>query len=229
VEQTTQFTIGAQAMCSDGDCGEVTRVVIDPIAEEVTHLAVEPRHPEGLARLVPLSLIDADGSEVRIRCTLAEFAQLDPAEETQFVPGPAGYPPYEPQQVLAWPYYGLGIGSGLGLGAGLAMGGIGMGDGPVSQAVTYDTVPLGEVTVRRGEPVHASDGEIGRVQGLVIDRGSRHVTHVLLQEGHLWGRKEVAIPISAVASTDAGIQLKITKKDVEDLPPLATDQPGSQA
>jgi hypothetical protein len=28
-----------------------------------------------------------------------------------------------------------------------------------------------------------------------------HVTHVLLQEGHLWGRKEVAIPITAVAGT----------------------------
>jgi sporulation protein YlmC with PRC-barrel domain len=229
LEETTQFTIGATAICSDGDCGEVTRVVIDPIAEEVTHLVVEPRHPEGLGRLVPLSLVDADASEVRIRCTLAEFARLDPAEETQFVPGPAGYPGYGGQQVLAWPYYGLGIGSGLGVGAGLAMGGIGMGDGPVSQAVTYDTVPLGEVTVRRGEPVHASDGEIGRVQGLVIDRGSRHVTHVLLQEGHLWGRKEVAIPIGAVASTDTGIRLKITKKDVEDLPPLATDDAGGQA
>jgi sporulation protein YlmC with PRC-barrel domain len=229
VEETTQFTIGAKATCSDGDCGEVTRVVIDPIAEEVTHLVVEPRHPEGQGRLVPLSLIDADASEVRIGCTLAEFARLDPAEETQFVPGPAPYPPYEPQQVLAWPYYGLGIGSGLGLGSGLAMGGIGMGDGPVSQAVTYDTVPLGEVTVRRGEPVLASDGEIGRVQGLVIDSASRHVTHVLLQEGHLWGRKEVAIPIGAVASTDSGIQLKITKKDVADLPPLPPGQPGGQA
>jgi sporulation protein YlmC with PRC-barrel domain len=225
VEETTQFTIGAKAACSDGDCGEVTRVVIDPIAEKVTHLVVEPRHPEGLARLVPLSLIDTDASEVRIGCTLAEFARLDPAEETQFVPGPAPYPPYEPQQVLAWPYYGLGIGSGLGLGSGLAMGGIGMGDGPVPQAVTYDTVPLGEVTVRRGEPVLASDGEIGRVQGLVIDSVSRHVSHVLLQEGHLWGRKEVAIPISAVTGVDDGIRLSITKHEVQDLPPVDVDHP----
>ncbi len=28
--QTTQFTIGAEARCSDGVCGEVTRVVVDP-------------------------------------------------------------------------------------------------------------------------------------------------------------------------------------------------------
>jgi len=44
------------------------------------------------------------------------------------------------------------------------------------------------------------------------------VTHVLLQEGHLWGRKEVSIPISAVTGVDAGIRLNITKKQVEDLP-----------
>jgi hypothetical protein len=46
-----------------------------------------------------------------------------------------------------------------------------------------------------------------------------------LQEGHMWGRKEVAIPVSAVVSVDAGIRLNITKKQVEDLPPLHTGHP----
>jgi PRC-barrel domain len=69
--------------------------------------------------------------------------------------------------------------------------------------------------VCRGDRVHATDGDIGRVQGLVIDRRSRHVTHVLLQEGHLWGRREVAIPVSTVASTTGGIQLNIAKQEVQ--------------
>jgi hypothetical protein len=55
---------------------------------------------------------------------------------------------------------------------------------------------LGEVEIRRGDHVHASDGDIGRVHGLVIDPRNHRVTHVLLQEGDLWGRKQVAIPIS---------------------------------
>ena len=79
--------------------------------------------------------------------------------------------------------------------------------------------------IRRGEPVHATDGDIGRVQGLVVDPGNHYVTHVLLQEGHLRGRKEVAIPVSAVASTDDGIQLTITKQEVQDLPPVDIDHP----
>jgi hypothetical protein len=41
----------------------------------------------------------------------------------------------------------------------------------------------------------------------------------------MWGHKEVAIPISAVESVDAGIRLNITKKQVEALPPLDQGHP----
>ena len=97
--------------------------------------------------------------------------------------------------------------------------------GEVPQPVTYDTIPLDEVEVRRGEQVHATDGAIGSVQGLVIDPRNHHVTHVLLQEGHVWGRKEVAIPIGAVRGVDNGIRLNITKQQVEDLPSVDIDHP----
>jgi sporulation protein YlmC with PRC-barrel domain len=204
--ETEQFTIGAQASCTDGPCGTVIRVVLDPVKEELTHLVVEPTHRQGLGRLVPLSLVDLTAGEVRLRCTIAEFEKLDSAEETQFVPGTSGYAEYGPEQVLSWPYYGLG---GVGMELDLEN---------ASRTVTYDTVPLGEVAVQRGQHVHATDGDIGQVQGLVIDPGSHHVTHVLLQEGHLWGRKEVAIPISAVTGTADGIELSISKQDVENLP-----------
>ena len=146
--------------------------------------------------------------------TRAEFERLDSAEETQFVPGSSGYAAYGPDQVVSWPYYGLAATPGI--------------DPEVvnaSPVVTYDTIPLGEVEVRRGDAVHATDGDIGRVQGLVIDPRSHHVTHVLLQEGHLWGRKEVAIPISAVTRVDDGIWLSITKQDVAGLPPVDIDHP----
>ncbi len=209
------FTIGAEASCADGVCGRVTRVVVDPVAQAVTHLVVEPEHRQGLGRLVPLDLVDTTGGQIRLRCDLAGFARLDSAEETEFVPGTRGYAEYGPAQVLSWPYYGLGGGPGV----------LGESVPSVSQTTTYDAVPLGEVAIRRGDPVHATDGAIGRVQGLVMDRGSRHVSHVLLQEGHLWGKKEVAIPIGAVADVEVGIRLKISKQEVQDLPPVDVDHP----
>ncbi|MGH9079551.1 MAG: hypothetical protein ACRDYE_05660 [Acidimicrobiales bacterium] len=42
---------------------------------------------------------------------------------------------------------------------------------------------------------------------------------LILQEGHLWGRKEVAIPIGAISTVDGGIQLNITKQEVHNLLP----------
>jgi len=91
------------------------------------------------------------------------------------------------------------------------------------ETVTYDRVPAGEVEVRRGEHVHATDGAIGRVQGLVVDPSDHHVTHVLLDEGHLWGKKRVAIPIGAVTGASDGVRLSLTKDEVGDLPPIDLD------
>ncbi len=210
--ETTPFTIGARASCSDGACGKVSRVVVDPVARAVTHLVVEPKHRLDVGRLVPLDLVDATTGEIRLRCTLADFEKLDPAEETRFLPGTPGYPGYDPEQVLSMPYYGMGMGGG-------------MGGAYVPVTVTYNAVPLDEVEVRRGEHVHATDGHIGKVQGLVIDPDSHRVTHVLLQEGHLWGRKEVAIPIGAVTGVNDGIRLNITKQQVQDLPPVDIQHP----
>jgi len=192
--EPAQFTIGARASCSDGSCGEVRRVIIDPAARTVTHLVIDPGHRHEPARLVPLHLVDAATGEVRLRCTLAEFGQLDRAEDIEVI------------EDLGDPGGAL----------------TGMGVGTVRQrvrTVVHDAVPVGESEVRRGEPVHALDGEIGRVHGFLVSPGDQRVTHVLLGEGHLWGRSEVAIPVSAVTGTEDGIRLNLTKKQVGDLPP----------
>ena len=215
--EETEFAMGATASRVDGPAGTASRVIIDPAIETVTHLVIEPKHWLGVGRLVPLDLVEDTTDGVLLRCTTAQFEELDSAEDTEFVPGTLGYAAYGPEQVVAWPYYGLsGTAMDPGLDPELAR---------TSQTVTYDTIPLGEVEVRRGEPVHATDGGIGHVQGLVIDPRNRHVTHVLLQEGHLWGRKEVAIPIGAVASVKDGIRLSISKREVEDLPTVDIDHP----
>ena len=192
--EAAEFVIGASASCSDGYCGEVSRMILDPADRTVTHLVIEPKHRGEPGRLVPVELASTVGGEVRLGCTLAEFSRLEAADETEFVasggagdvPSPTGMAP-------------MGVPHRL-------------------VAVTHDIVPLGETEVRRGEPVHALDGEIGRVEGFAVDPGDHRVTHVLLQEGHLWGRKEVAIPVSAVTGVDDGIRLNITKQQVEDLP-----------
>jgi sporulation protein YlmC with PRC-barrel domain len=220
------FEIGTQVSCTDGSCGELSRVVVDPVARAITHLVVEPKHGHKPGRLVPVDLAQTVPGGIRLNCTQAQFGQLDPADETQLRPasGWPGLTGYGSEQALSWRYYGLSWGAGTGDGTGLDSS-AGPGRGHAVREVSYDSVPLGEVEVCHGDAVRATDGDIGHVDGLVIDPRNHEVTHVLLQEGHLWGRKEVAIPIKAVTSVDDGVQVSLTKEQVGDLPPVDIDHP----
>ncbi len=221
VNETANFIIGSEVSCSDGTCGELRRVVVDPVARTLTHLVVEEKHRTAMGHLVPIDLVSSSGAEIHLRCSVTQFEALDDAEETQFLPGARGQWDYEQDQMLSYPYYGIGMSGMVGMGT---TGGLGMNSSP--QVIISDRVPPGEVGVRRGEPVHATDGPIGKVQGLVIDTHDHHVTHVLLNEGHLWGKKQVAIPIGAVTGVDDGVHLKLTKDDVGDLPPVELEDEG---
>jgi sporulation protein YlmC with PRC-barrel domain len=176
-----------------------------------------------VGRLVPLDLVEQSSpDQIDLACTLQEFDKLDASEESDYFPTDGyygsyyggyarGYGGYGFGQALFWPYYGYG--------------GYGYGYGWGSQQTTYEAIPKGEVTIRRGDPVHASDGDIGRVAGLVIDTATSHVTHVLLQEGHLWGQKDVAIPIRSVTRVGDVVEVALTKHELGELPSVEIDHP----
>lgn len=218
---TTQFTIGAKVNCRNGPCGKLTRVIIDPISRTLTHIVVEPHHQE-LGRLVPLKLVEeAAPQQLELGCTLKEFDGLDPSIDTDYFPMDDYYAPYYGGYARGygygwgdayfWPYYGYG--------------GQGYGWGWSPRSNTYDATPVGEVTIRRGDPVRATDGEIGKVAGLVIGTPTGEVTHVLLQEGHLWGKKDVAIPIRSVKRVTGVVEVSLSKHQLDELPSIDIDHP----
>ncbi len=207
--EAVKYDIGAPVSATDGVCGKLVRVVIDPVARTLTHIVVEPKHRQGQGRLVPVGLVEVGSRDIALRCSTAEFDELEFAEETHFLSAGGEDLGYGNGEVSAWPYYGLDSGIGGG-----------MPEGP--RAYFTSRVPADEVEVRRGERVHATDGDVGRVQGLVVDPSDHHVTHVLLQEGHLWGKKEVAIPMGSVKAVDVeGVHLDLSRDGVKHLPPVA--------
>ncbi len=190
-----EFEVGADVRCTDGSAGKVAALIADPVARALAHIAVEPEHHPGDARLVPVGLVGAASpASVELRCSLAELARLPEFSDIEFVPYVRQYG--DLGDSLAWPL-----------------------------PVIVDHVPPGEVEIRRHEQVHAADGAIGRVEGLVVD-GEGRITHVLLQEGHFWDRKEVSIPIGSVDKIDAdGIHVRLSKQEIEDLPELGVSPP----
>lgn len=220
MSRSEHFIIGSRVVCSDGECGVLRRVVVDPVSHTITHLAVEPKHRRTGGHLVPIEFVVSADDEIRLNCTVAAFGGLDEADEAQLLPGAEGGEwEYEQEEMYALPYYPLAQSGGLAEGGPLE----GFGGHLPAHLVWTDRVPVGEVEVRRGDEVHAKDGAIGRVRGLVVDPSDRHVTHLLLDEGHVWGHKRVAIPIGAVECVDDGVRLALTKGEVQDLPPLGVD------
>ena len=215
--QIMPLRIGADASCTDGACGQVSRIIVNPVAREVTHLAVDPKHRRGPGRLVPVDLADATTGQIRLGCTLAEFRTLQPAQETESVPDldPTGHQGSSSNQVK-WRLSPIGPWP--------TRDARDPGGPEAPQQVTVDSVPSGAVDIRRELTVCATDGEIGQVQGLIVEPGCHQVTHVLLQKGHVRGRKEVAIPIGAVVKIGTMlIYLSLTKHQVKDLPPVDID------
>jgi sporulation protein YlmC with PRC-barrel domain len=203
----TTIEIGSDAVGSDGFRGEVISVVIDPAGATVTHLVVEPKGRAGLARLVPLDIVEAGAGEVRLRSTEEEFRSLAPAEETlaEFVPGQP-----DPIQLLVPGWREAGTGPAV---AGSTI------YPPIREQETVDLVPPGEVEERRGDRAHATDGDVGQLRAIRIDLATRAITHVLLREGHLGRHKDVAIPAAQIAAFDDGVRLRLTRQEVLDLPP----------
>jgi sporulation protein YlmC with PRC-barrel domain len=211
----TEFAIGARASCSDGYCGELRRLIIDPATDTVTHLVIQRGHSKEAARLVPGHLAETADGEIRLRCTLAEFDKFDHAEEREL--GDKADERIGDIGVLSGGFvYDVGGDALAPIGGGFED----LGHVPERRRTfVEDVIPMGEDQVEPGDQVHAVDGEIGRVRGFLVNPDDHRVTHVLLREGHLWGRKEVAIPMSAVTGVETGIRLNLTKEQVGDLPP----------
>lgn len=209
-----RLELGCPVDCTDGPFGKLADVVVDPVRRRVTHLVVAPPHRHALARLVPVELADGDDVTRRItlRRTVQELQQLPAVEDFAYVR--AGELPLEDpdwdvgiETVLVQPYYDLA----------------GYGGPPPDYnpnvAIVFDRIPKGEVEIRRASEVVSADGHrLGRVDGFLVD-GEDAITHVVLERGHLFGRREVTIPIGSVArvATDS-ITLDLTKDEVARLP-----------
>ena len=221
MSESTEFILGSSVSCRDGRCGELTGIIVDPGPRAVTHLVVKPPQRGEAARLVPVRLAGAAAAAIHLRCSTSQFEGLQEAEQTQIVPGALGDLDHGQEHRLSAPYYGPG-----GLGLAMAIG-TGLGSGTAPLRITSDRIPAGTVELRPGEHVHATDGPIGKVQGLIVLNRGHRVAHVLLGEGHLWGKRRVAIPISAVADFSDGVRLSLAQAEVRDLPP-AGPAPGGE-
>ena len=218
-----RLEIGDRVRCTDGVYGELADIVIDPLEKRVTHFVVQPEQGEGEARLVPIRLAkrrDGEQRDIELECTLQQAQGFESVREVAYLrlgESPAEDPDWDVgvEDVLAMPYY-----SGLDVVAY-------PGELPSQVATYYDRVPKGKVEVRRASAVISADGHsLGEVDGFVVDADD-YITHFVLERGHLWGRKEVTIPIGAVARVASDVvHVALSKDEVGALPAVRVGRHG---
>lgn len=191
--------INVEVDCADGHCGISTCIILNPATEKVTHLVIEEKWFPHIERLLPLDyVIESTPHLIRLRCTQQELMQMESFIETEFIP--SVIPEYVGQPFLMWPY---------------AM--------PESMVVPveHEQIPPGELAVHRGAHVKATDGTVGRVDEFLVNPTNGHITHLVLREGHLWGQKDVTIPVSQIQRIEEdAVYLKLDKRHVEALPAI---------
>ena len=218
-----RLEIGTRVHCTDGVYGELADIVIDPLDKRVTHLVVQPEQGKGEARLVPIQQAkgrDGEQRELDVGCTLDEAQRFESVDERAYLrlgERPTEDPDWDVgvEDVFAMPYY--------------AGPDIGPYPSQIDSHVSlyYDRVPKGEVEVRRASAVISADGHsLGEVDGFVVD-ADEHITHFVLERGHLWGRKEVTIPIGAVAKVESdAVYVALSKDEVGALPAVHVGRHG---
>jgi sporulation protein YlmC with PRC-barrel domain len=86
-------------------------------------------------------------------------------------------------------------------------------------ATKHQSIPRGELGVRRGARVRTTDGKVGRVDEFVVEPTTGNITHLVMRNGNLWEQEEVAIPVSAIERIEANtVFLKLDREGVEALP-----------
>jgi sporulation protein YlmC with PRC-barrel domain len=201
-EITMDIPIHATVSCKEVTCGESIAVIIDPTKEKITHIVVKEKNFPHVERIVPVNLIEASTSDsIQLKCEENVFAKMDEFIEHHFVRSDTPYFEYLPTEYLVWPY---------------------VRPAEVDyRDVQSEHIPPGELAIHRGAQVKSTDGRVGSVDEFLIDPANGHVTHLILREGHLWGKKEVTIPIALVDHiSDNTVQLKLDNSSIEALPSI---------
>ena len=202
-----EIPLNAQVECTDGVCGSSVYVLVDPLADKVISLVVKETSSPNTEYIVPVDVISATIADtIQLRCSKAELEKMDPFVQTEYIAEKL------PDRDFMYTGGVYGMGSYYYLPYVTP-------EITVQVSVEHRQIPLGELAIRRGTRVEATDGYVGKVDEFVVNPKNSHITHVVMREGHLWGKKDVIIPISAMGETSEDtVVLKLDKHQVESLP-----------
>ena len=186
--------LNAHVECLDGRIGRLENIILNPKTERMTYLVVRGNDLQNTERLVPERLVkEASHDTVFLSISKKKFEGMKNFIQEEYIP--SNITLYMAEQ------------------AGWDMG------TPASVFVEHEAVPAGGLIVHKGAKVFATDGHAGKVDDFLVEKKTGRITHLILLEGHLWGKKDISVPVNQIDRyEDGNIYLKIDKSGVEALP-----------
>lgn len=191
---------GADVIATDGRLGTLTDVVIDPIAEEVTHLLIAPDGELQQARVVPLWLTNETADGIRVELDSRHVKQLQRSLADEYV---RASPPDHPtghdlrfKSVLYHPYFE---------------------DLSCDLAETVG-VPIDDFDVTCGSDViSTNDRLLGKIVGFLVHEG--RVVAFIVRSGLVGFTHDAVVSIDSIAEIVADmVLLDIDRHEFRRLP-----------
>jgi hypothetical protein len=198
--------LNAKVICSDSPCGKSTYLVLKPTNDEITHVVVRDNSYPETEYLVPIDhILESTPESIRLNCSHEELSKLPIFNQVEFIPSDSKEE--HGRAYMLWPF---------------------VTPEPYGITLESEHIPANELTIRRGANVEAVDGRVGRVDEFLIDPADDTITHLILREGHLWGQKNITIPLSQIDHIEENtVWLKLNKQSIEALPAIPIHRNGS--
>jgi hypothetical protein len=202
-----KIPVHAEVHCTDGMCGLSSYVLVNPNTEKVTHLVVRKSGASAMEYLVSVGVVaQATNDRIDLRCTRDELERMDPFVQSEFIETKRVdmfRSAYANGAYLYWPYFVIP-------------------DTTIRMPIERQQMPYGDLAVRRGAHIEATDGVVGNVDEFLVNPSNDNVTHLVIRTGPLWGRKDVSIPVSAIREVrDNTVWLRLDQQQVGALPSVA--------
>jgi hypothetical protein len=169
--------VNAKVYCQNKVCEITLAVILDPVNEIVTHLVVKERKAPHVQRLVPINMVDGSlNNIIHLKCDEVTLKDFPPFVELDYIQ--ASIPRFTQAYGIFYMEPVVVVEKKMAI-------------------VKHYHIPRNELTVNRGMPVYSAEGySVGKVDEFLVEQDGGHVTHLILRDGHLWGQKDIIIPVA---------------------------------
>jgi len=194
--------INAKVYCQDQLCGFAQGVIFDPENDVVTHVVVRESKNSHTERLVPIDMIDASlADNIHLKLSTNMLQNLPSLFDVEYIQ--TTVPHFIEISDMTY------------------MEPVIVPERKFIEERIYH-IPRNELPVNHGTRVYSADGyAIGTVDEFFIDQNGGHVSYLILREGHIFGQKDVFIPVTEIETImESDIHLKLDKENIEQLPAI---------